>query len=280
MRWRPERPFSLERWAARFTRWGNDPVHVMADGVYHRVLEGSVYRARQLPDGSFELDGAHPNTVMLADFRARTADSLPWEPVELMAARDRRVNALLARHAGFRPVITPDPFEAVVGLVAAQQVNLSWALETKSRLVRQFGTSHSIGGLEVWEFPSADRMAEVDPEQVRGLQFTRQKARSVVGLAQAAVSRALDIPPELGTEAAITRLTALRGVGRWTAEQLLARCWARPEVAAAGDLGVRKAVSFHWFKADSILSEVEVRDTTDSWGDAANLLSQLLLEEL
>ena len=280
MRWRPERPFSLERWAARFTRWGDDPVHVMADGVYHRVLRGSVYRARQQSDGSFELDGTHPDAVLLADFRTRTADSMPWEPIESMAARDHRVRGLLERHAGFRPVITPDPYEAVVGLVAAQQVNLSWALETKSRLVRRFGTRHSIGGREVWEFPSADRMATVDPGEVRGLQFTTQKAHSIVGLAQAATSGALAVPADLGTEEAIAQLTALRGVGRWTAEQLLARCWARPGVAAAGDLGVRKAVSFRWFNADSILSETEVRDTTDSWGDAANLLSQLLLEEL
>lgn len=280
MKWRPERPFSLERWAARFTRWGDDPVHVMADGVYHRVLGGSVYRARQHSDGSVQLEGNHHEAAMLADFRARTADSIPWEPVELMAERDERVQALMTRHSGFRPVITPDPFEAVVGLVAAQQVNLSWALETKSRLVRRFGTRHSLGGLEVWEFPPAGRLAEVSPEEVRSLQFTTQKANYVVGLAEATVAGALEIPEELGTESAITRLTALRGVGRWTAEQLLARCWARPEVAAAGDLGVRKAVSFHWFNADSLLSETEVRDTTDSWGNAANLLSQLLLEEL
>ncbi len=276
MKWTPGRPFALARWAARFTRWGNDPVNRFVDGTYHRVAGGSAYRVRQDLDGTFEIDDG----AALPDFRARVADTLPWEPVEALAGRDDRVRRLLESHSTFRPVITPDPFEAVVGLVTAQQVNLTWALETKARLVHAFGTEHPSAYGTVWGFPSAERLATADPGELRAMQLTTRKAEYIVGLAQAAAAGAFAPVPAMGAVEAINHLMAQRGVGRWTAEQLLARCWARPEVAAPGDLGVRKAVSFHWFDSDTLLPEATVRDTTDSWGAAANLLSQLLLEEL
>ncbi len=280
MRWVPDRPFSLRRWADRFDRWGPDLVNVFSDGTYHRVTAAGGYRARQLPGGAIELDGEGAADAVEADFRTRAAEGLPWEPVLALAERDRRVSRLVSKHAGFRPVITPDPWEAATGLVLAQQVNLAWAFETKARFVRAFGVPHASGQTTVWAFPTPERIAVVTPDELRDLQLTRRKAEFIVGLAGATQDGAFAPVPALGTEAAITHLMALRGVGRWTADQLLARCWARPQVAAAGDLGVRKAVSFHWHASDRLLAESVVRDTTTGWGSAANLLSQLLLEEL
>ncbi len=73
---------------------------------------------------------------------------------------------------------------------------------------------------------------------------------------------------------------AIRGVGRWSADWVLARSLARPDAVAAGDLGVRKAVSYHWLGSDELLSEADVRSVVEEWGSAANWVTHLLLERL
>ena len=83
-----------------------------------------------------------------------------------------------------------------------------------------------------------------------------------------------------GNERAAERITALRGMGRWTAEWFLARCLARPDVIPAGDLGVRKAISRLVAETDRLLSEEEVRAAAADWGEGANLAVHLLLEGL
>ena len=71
-------------------------------------------------------------------------------------------------------------------------------------------------------------------------------------------------------------LTALPGLGRWTADWFLARHLARPRAWPAGDLGVRKAVSA--FYADGRpLSIKEVRAMGERFAPFENLSAQFLL---
>ena len=71
-------------------------------------------------------------------------------------------------------------------------------------------------------------------------------------------------------------MTALPGLGRWTADWFLARHLARPHAWPAGDLGVRKAVSA--FYADGRpLTIPEVRTMGDRFSPFQNLSAQFLL---
>ena len=63
----------------------------------------------------------------------------------------------------------------------------------------------------------------------------------------------------------ITRLTALRGLGRWTADWFLARCCGRGDVCPAGDLAVRKAFEHHDGRGRT-LSEEGIRGRPRAWG--------------
>ena len=83
----------------------------------------------------------------------------------------------------------------------------------------------------------------------------------------------------LPDDAVIARLTAIRGVGRWTAEWILARTLGRP-VVVAGDLGVRKAVGRYYLDLPPkapLPSEEETRRAVAHWGESANLAQTLLL---
>jgi DNA-3-methyladenine glycosylase II len=103
---------------------------------------------------------------------------------------------------------------------------------------------------------------------------------AVIAFAGAVASGRLDLE-ELASsedEAVVERLVAFPGIGRWTAEWLLARTLGRPRVVA-GDLGVRKAVGAAYLDG-RMPSEAEVRAVTAHWGAAAGVAQQLLLHWL
>lgn len=252
---------------------------MVENGWLYRVAGGSPYRASQQgTDIVVETDS--DASAALAEMQWRLGDNMPRQPLLDLATRDEAVAALIYRYPGHRPPFVTDPFESLVTSVTAQQVNLTWALTTRRRLIHRYGTRYEWEGVEVWDFPRAQVLAAADPTEIRGMQFTTRKAEYVVGIAQAVTEGALDGIDGMSTEEATRHLTAIRGVGRWTAEWLLARCLARPEVIAAGDLGVRKAVSFSYRTSDHILDESVVRDIAEPWADATNLTVHLLLETL
>lgn len=285
MRWEPDTDLDFAASTDRYTRWGDDPVNVVRDGWFHRAVrvdgELVLYRATQLGDGSLEVEPMlGDGTLALADLQTRLAEQLPVEPLLELATQNERVATLVERFKGFRPPITPDPFESIVGSICAQQVNLRWARTTRARLVERFGRRHEIRGADVWEFPTPASMAGATVDEIRRMQFTTRKAEYLVGVAQVAADGGFRGLEHESDAAVIEQLTEIRGIGRWTAEWLLARCFARPHVIAAGDLGVRKAVSFNYLAADDILSPDVVRDTASAWGDATNWTTHLLLETL
>ena len=107
---------------------------------------------------------------------------------------------------------------------------------------------------------------------LEGLKLSRSKIRSILALAEADLT-GLDL---LANDEVIARLTELPGIGRWTAEWFLARCLGRPDVVAAGDLGVRKAAAA-WFSEDPIWPEDRVREAMAPFAEHANLATHYML---
>jgi len=168
----------------------------------------------------------------------------------------------------------------LIGAVTAQQVNLTWATTTRRRLIEATSTKHSVDQVIVWRFPTPQEILTLSIADIRAMQFTTRKSEFIIDLAQAAVDGVLDGLADLSSKKVVERLTGIRGIGRWSAELVLGRCLGRSDAIAAGDLAVRKAVSFTYLESDTILSEQIVRDTAETWGDAANLVAHLLLETL
>jgi len=130
----------------------------------------------------------------------------------------------------------------------------------------------------VWAFPDAARLARARPRELRALKYSTRKAEYIRDLARAVVAGALDLDALAAAPAPIVieRLTALRGLGRWTADWFLARCLGRGDVCPAGDLAVRKAIE-HFYGRGRTLSEVAIRRRAGGWGEYQNLAVHYLL---
>lgn len=199
--------------------------------------------------------------------------------LDILVQDDSRIAELDARFRGLRPVLQAEPFMAIVRSITAQQVNLTWATTTRRRLAETYGRRYTLGSHEVMVL-EPERLASARVEDLRELQFTTRKSEYVIGLAQAVASGTLDLETlrHAPDDEVIERLTALRGLERWTAEWFLARALGRPRVVA-GDLGVRKAIGALYLQG-RMPPEAEVRDCTAHWGAAAGVAQQLALQTL
>ena len=65
-------------------------------------------------------------------------------------------------------------------------------------------------------------------------------------------------------EAVIGELTAIRGIGRWTAEMFLIFNLQRPDVLPLDDVGLLNAISLHYFSGEPV-SRFEAREVSQAW---------------
>jgi 3-methyladenine DNA glycosylase/8-oxoguanine DNA glycosylase len=158
-------------------------------------------------------------------------------PFYAWAAGDRALAPVVERLHGFRPPLQPDPFEALITSITAQQVSLFAAVAIRNRLIERFGVRTG----EAWAFPIRERIAAAREEDLVAVGFTRRKAEYAVSLARSDLE--LDGLRHLDDDEVRIRITALRGLGPWTAEWFLARHLARPRAWPAGDLALRKAAA-------------------------------------
>ncbi len=194
-------------------------------------------------------------------------------------AEDRLLAALDEQFPGIRQIRQLDLFTALIRCISAQQVNLRWAVTTRRRLAEAFGQRHEVAGHEVYSLEPA-HVANVDPAEIRALQFTTSKSVSIVATAQALLRENLSAATlaDLPDEEVIARLITIKGIGPWSAEWVLARTLGRPQVVA-GDLAVRKAVGLAYLDTP-LPSELEVRSATAHWGASAGSAQALLLHAL
>ncbi len=211
--------------------------------------------------------------------QARFFATAPPGALEELSARDPVIRAAERIHPGVRPVLQPDLLIALVRSISAQQINLRFAAVVRGRLAERYGTRHTVDGHTVYSL-DPEALAAARAADLRALQFTTRKAESIIGIASAVAGGSLDAArlAALDDEQVIARLVTLPGIGRWTAEWLLARSFGRP-VVVAGDLGVRKAVGLA-YRDGAMPSEPEVRALTAHWGAAAGVAQQLLLHAM
>jgi DNA-3-methyladenine glycosylase II len=284
-------PLDVPATLARYRIWGEDPTNRVEDDVLRRVLRhtgGTLvpYEVRwRGPVEDVRLEIRLPGTRASAVGEAATAEVRRLFGLDFdlpgfyrMAKADAALAPLIEPLYGMRPTLAPTPFEMLVGSITAQQVNLSFAFACRARLVRRYGTAVTCGGVEVWAFPDVAALARARVAELRALKYSTRKGEYIRDLAQAVVKGTLDLDRLACAPSAevIAGLTALRGLGRWTADWFLARCCGRGEVCPAGDLAVRKAFD-HYYGGRRPLAEETIRRRARVWGPYQNLAIHYLL---
>jgi DNA-3-methyladenine glycosylase II len=226
-------PYDFERSLDRFTFWGVDRANVWHDGGLHRVVAGREIRIVRA-NGGVQVEPF--DEIVEPVIRKLLGLELDLTAFCAFAQGVPVLADVVGRLRGFRPPLAPDPFEALVSSITAQQVSLHAAFAVRSRLIERFGERADVA----IAFPTRERLARAREDELTALGFSRRKAEYVLGLARAELD--FDELALLPDDQVKARLTSLRGLGEWSADWFLARHLGRPEAWPAGDLGLRKAV--------------------------------------
>ena len=261
-------PYDFELSTERFRAFGVDPACRWHEGALHRVVRGREVRIVAAP-GGVEVE---PHDAWI-EAEVGVLLGLPFDldAFAAWAARaEPEVAEIATRLRGFRPPLQPDPWEALVTSITAQQVSLHAAFAIRGRLVERYGVRHE----HAWKFPARETIAAARAEQIVAGGFSRAKATYLVELARSDLD--LDGIGALTDDEVRATLVAHRGLGEWTADWFLARHLARPRAWPAGDLALRKAVSVLYGDERPLTIE-EVRRMGERFDPFQNLTAHHLL---
>jgi len=149
-----------------------------------------------------------------------------------LAAADPGIAAIVEAHGLPDPPFRPTGFPTLLRAIVAQQVSAAAARTVFARFETAAGGP-----------PTATHVLGLGYDGVRALGLSGRKTDYALGLAESVETGALDVDGLAGMddEAVIESLTALKGIGRWTAEVYLLFALARPDVWPAADLALTTA---------------------------------------
>ncbi|MEJ6529359.1 DNA-3-methyladenine glycosylase family protein [Exiguobacterium sp. USCH10] len=165
-------------------------------------------------------------------------------PFEAMGAKDELLAPLIKAHRGLRMIGFPNLFEALTWAIIGQQITLSFAYTIKRRFVERYGEQRVVEGRTYWTFPRAERIALLEPETLRELQFSRRKAEYVIDIAREITGGTLS-KSALQSQSSSDirqRLLSIRGVGAWTADYVLMKCFQDASAFPVADVGLHQAI--------------------------------------
>ena len=184
---------------------------------------------------------------------------------------------VLARLIGDRPDFDPrawmdqlppmDLFGALLFQVTGQQLSVAATRRTLARIQTLFG-----GNL-----PSPAELLAVDPGTLRQAGLSWRKIGTLRDLAERLSDGRLDEQAlrALPDEEFVAELTAVSGIGPWTAQGALIIALRRDDVVLPGDLALRKAVQ-RAYALDHLPSQQEVRGLAEKWRPFRSLATSYL----
>jgi DNA-3-methyladenine glycosylase II len=158
-----------------------------------------------------------------------------------LTTKDKVLAALIEKVGPYRIEFRDPTFETLVRSIVFQQLSGKVARVIYDRLKQ--GVAGDM---------TPDGILKLRPEKMRRLGLSRQKTAYIRDLARQTVKGKIVFQslPNLPDAEVIEHLTAVKGIGVWTAHMFLIFALRRDNVLATGDLGVRSAIRKMYGLAD------------------------------
>ncbi len=135
-----------------------------------------------------------------------------------------------------------DPFQTLARSIVGQQISVKAAQSVWDRLC---AAARDV---------TPDSLLTLERPALRACGLSERKVEYIADLARHFREGTLHAHrwPDMEDDAVISELTAVRGIGRWTAEMFLIFNLLRPDVLPLDDLGLQRAVSLAYRKGRSV----------------------------
>jgi DNA-3-methyladenine glycosylase II len=165
-----------------------------------------------------------------------------------------------------------DHYGALVRTITGQQLSVLAARAIYGRLTARFGG----------RAPTPQQILADDPEELRAAAgLSRAKVGFLRSLAEHVLSGELELErlDALGDEEVSAELTAVKGIGQWSADMFLMFHLDRPDILPVGDLGIRRAIELAYGLAELPAPE-EMERIAEPWRPRRTLACRYLWRSL
>ena len=241
---------------------GAAKAHAGADGAAkparakgNGALDGAVPMAGELPEVSVSGDGAQAPAVDAHGGEPEVVRPDYWDKACAdLVKRDRILKKLIPKFGPVHLMSSDDPFVTLARSVVGQQISTAAAQALWKRV------EAACPKLVPQQF------LKLGHEKLAACGLSKRKTEYILDLAQHFVSGALHVGKwtTMDDEDVIAELTAIRGIGRWTAEMFLIFNLARPNVLPLDDLGLIQAISVNYFSGEPV-TRSEAREVAANW---------------
>jgi len=163
-------------------------------------------------------------------------------------------------------------YGALVRTITGQQLSVLAARAIYGRLTARFGDRP----------PTPKEILADDPEALRAAAgLSKAKVSYLRSLAEHVLSGELELErlDELDDDAVIAELTAVKGIGLWSAHMFLMFHLERPDVLPVGDLGIRRAIE-HAYSLPELPSPEQMEQIAAPWRPHRTLACRYLWRSL
>lgn len=149
-----------------------------------------------------------------------------------LIASDKKLAPLIGGQCDLKP--HTNYYSTLVRSIVGQQLSVKAAASIWKRVTALFDD----------KIPSPEQLMEIDNEKLRQTGLSYPKVRYIKDLAGHILDKRLDLAhiSKMPNDQLIEQLTAVKGIGEWSAHMFMIFSLGRLDVLPVGDLGIRKAV--------------------------------------
>lgn len=175
-----------------------------------------------------------------------------------ISKRDRIMRRLIAKYPEACLESRGDAFITLARSIIGQQISVKAAQSVWER----FESCITSRNLPL----SPSNVLKLSTEEMRSSGLSARKVEYIRDLAAHFVEEKISLAQwgQMPDEEIIAELTAVRGIGRWTAEMFLIFHMLRPNVFPLDDVGLLKGISQIYFSGEPV-SRAEARELAEAW---------------
>lgn len=191
------------------------------------------------------------------------------EKVKYLINTDEKLGKLIRYINKTELIIEEDGFKCIVKYIIGQQIS-DKARETIWQRV-----------CAIWKNITPEKILEIEDNELRRVGLSERKINYIKILASAVVSKDINFCDfkELTNEEIIKKLTALKGIGQWTAEMYLIFSLGRENVLSKGDGTIRRTIQWMYDLEKLPSSEILLKYFS-SWTQYATIVSSYLWKSI
>lgn len=246
--------FSFDECMVYLNRSEDECLHRVKDNELYKMLKyDEVFYIFKISSNEKNIKVSFLNKIPSKDIKGKIAQYI-WEMFDFgtdltlfyeKAKEDKILSYLVDKYYGLRIIKMENIFEGLCWAVIGQQINLKFAYTLKKRLVEKYGECLVYEGENYFLFPTPERISLLKVEDLKELQFTSRKSEYVIDIAKlfhSGVISKVELMKEKEYEVLAKKLVAIRGVGNWTADYTILKCFNLNCAFPIADVGIHNAL--------------------------------------